>query len=43
MIEGELSLDILNNFVSLDVTRDGNTLKLVDYEIIEQNVSSNNF
>ena len=39
IIEGELSLDILNNFVSLDVTRDGNTLRLVDYEIIEQNVS----
>jgi len=26
----------LNNFVSLDVIRDGNTLRMVKYEIIEK-------
>ena len=36
VIEGEISLQFLNNFVSLDVIRDGNTLKMVNYEIIEK-------
>ncbi|MAN49328.1 MAG: hypothetical protein CMD04_00705 [Flavobacteriales bacterium] len=36
VIEGELSLEILNNFVSLNVTREGNTLRLVNYEVIEK-------
>ena len=36
IIEGEISLQFLNNFVSLDVIRDGNTLRMVKYEIIEK-------
>ena len=36
VIEGELSLDILNNFVSLDVIRQGSTLRMVSYEVIEK-------
>ena len=36
IIEGEIPLQFLNNFVSLDVIRDGNTLKMVKYETIEK-------
>ena len=36
MIEGEIPLQFLNNFVSLDVIRDGNTLRMFKYEIIEK-------
>ncbi len=36
IIEGEIPLKFLNNFVSLDVIRDGNTLRMVKYEIIEK-------
>ena len=39
VIKGELSLEILNSFVSLDVIRDGNSLKLFSYEVIEKNIS----
>jgi len=42
VIKGELSLELLNNFVSLDVNRDGNSLKLLNYEIIEKNLPKNN-
>ena len=42
VIKGELSLELLNNFVSLDVNRDGNSLKLLNYEVIEKNPSKNN-
>ncbi len=35
-IEGEISLQFLNNFVSLDVIRDGSILRMVKYEIIEK-------
>ena len=42
VIKGELSLELLNNFVSLDVNRDGNSLKLLNYEVIEKNLSKNN-
>ena len=35
IIKGELSLQLLNSFVSLDVMRDGNSLKLLNYEVIE--------
>ena len=38
-IKGEISLEHLNSFVSLDVLRDGNSLKLLNYEIIEKNLS----
>ena len=41
-IKGELSLELLNNFVSLDVIRDGNSLKLLNYQVIEKNLSKNN-
>ncbi|MDC3167865.1 hypothetical protein OA867_00385 [Prochlorococcus sp. AH-716-D22] len=36
IIEGEISLQFLNNFVSLNVIRDGNILRMVEYEIIEK-------
>ena len=36
IVEGEISLQFLKNFVSLDVVRDGNTLRIVKYEIIEK-------
>ena len=41
-IKGELSLEFLNNFVSLDVNRDGNSLKLINYKVIGRNPSKNN-
>ena len=36
VIEGELSLGTLNNFVSLDVVREDETLKMVKYEVIKE-------
>ena len=42
VLKGELSLELLNNFVSLDVNRDGNSLKLLNYEVIGKNPSKNN-
>ena len=42
VIKGELSLELLNCFVSLDVNRDGNALKLIKYEVIEKDLSENN-
>ena len=42
VIKGELSLEILNSFVSLDVIRDGNSLELFSYEVIEKNISKKN-
>ena len=42
VIKGELSLKLLNSFVSLDITRDGNALKLIKYEVIEKDLSKNN-
>jgi len=41
-IKGELSIELLNNFVSLDVNRDGNSLKLLNYKVIEKNPSKSN-
>ncbi len=41
VIKGELSLELLNSFVSLDITRDGNALNLIKYEVIEKNLSEN--
>ena len=35
-IEGEISLQFLNSFVSLDVLREGKTLQMVKYEVIEK-------
>jgi len=42
VIKGELSLELLHSFVSLDINRDGNSLKLIKYEVIEKNLSENN-
>jgi len=42
VIKGELSLELLHSFVSLDIKRDGNSLKLIKYEVIEKNLSENN-
>ncbi len=39
VIEGELSLDILKNFVSLDVIREGTTLRMVKCEVVEEFLS----
>ena len=42
VIKGELSIQLVNSFVSLDVIREGNSLKLIKYEVIEKNVSKKN-
>ena len=42
VIKGDLSLELLHSFVSLDINRDGNSLKLIKYEVIEKNLSRNN-
>ena len=42
VIKGELSLELLHSFVSLDIYRDGNSLELIKYEVIEKNLSKNN-
>jgi len=42
VIKGELPLEILNSFVSLDINRDGNALKLIRYEVIEEDLSEKN-
>ena len=39
VIEGELSLDILRNFLSLEVVREGTTLRMVKYEVVEEFLS----
>ena len=39
VIEGELSIEMLNNFVCLDVIREGSTLRMVKYEVIEKLLS----
>ena len=41
VIKGELSLKLLNCFVSLDINREGNALKLISYEVIEKDLSEN--
>ena len=42
VIKGELSLELLNSFVSLDIRRDGNALKLISFEVIKKDLSENN-
>jgi len=42
VIKGEIALDLLNSFVSLDVIRDGSSLKLLKYEVVEKNLLKNN-
>ena len=39
VIKGELTIELLNSFVSLDVIREGNSLKLINFEVIEKNFS----
>ena len=39
VIKGELSLELLNSFVSLDINRDGNTLELLRCEVIKKDLS----
>ena len=39
VLEGELSLDILRNFLSLEVVREGTTLRMVKYEVVEEFLS----
>ena len=39
VIKGELSLDILRNFLSLEVVREGTTLRMVKYEVVEEFLS----
>ena len=41
VIKADLSLELLNSFISLDVHRDGNSLKLIKHEVIEKNLSKN--
>tara|TARA_B100002019_G_C21095397_1_gene510752 strand:- start:80 stop:685 length:606 start_codon:yes stop_codon:yes gene_type:complete len=41
VIKGELSLELLRSFISLDLIRDGNSLRLLKYEVIEKNFSKN--
>ena len=41
VIKGELSLELLNCFISLDINREGNSLKLISYEVIEKDLSKN--
>ena len=38
IIEGDISLQFLNCFVSLDVIRDRNTLRMIKYEVVEKNI-----
>ena len=40
VIKGVFSLEILNNFVSLDVIRDGSTLKMIKLDVIEKSLSN---
>ena len=42
VIKGEIPLKLLNSFVSLDINRDGNSLRLIKYEVIEKDLSVNN-
>ena len=37
VIKGELSIELINSFVSLDLIGDGNCLKLINYEVIKKN------
>ncbi len=43
IVEGEIPLQFLNNFVSLDAIRDGNKLRMVKYEVIEKIISKKKY
>ena len=38
VVEGEIPIQFLKNFVSLDVIRYGNTLRMLKYEVIEKDI-----
>ena len=38
IIEGEISLQFLNSFVSLDILRNGKTLRMMKYEVVEKKI-----
>ncbi len=42
VVKGELYRELLNSFISLDVVREGNSLKLMDYKVVEKNLSKKN-
>ena len=42
VIKGEIPLEFLNSFISLDINRDDNALKLDKFEVIEKNLSEKN-
>ena len=42
VIKGDISLEHLHSFVSFDINRDGNSLKLINYKVIEKNLSEKN-
>ena len=42
VIKGELSLELLNSFVSLEINREGKALKLIKHEVIEKDLLENN-
>ena len=35
-IKGEISLQLLNSFISCDVIRNGKTLRMINYQVIEK-------
>ena len=41
VIEGDISLQLLNNFLSLDVMREGNSLRMLKYETVEKDIPKN--
>jgi len=42
VIKGDLPIELLHSFLSLDINREGNSLQLIRYELIEKNLSRNN-
>ena len=41
-LKGEISMDSINSFVSIDTIREGNTLNLTSYEVVEGKSFENN-
>ena len=42
VIKGDISLEHLHSFISFDINRDGNSLQLINYQVIEKNLSEKN-
>ena len=36
VLKGEIPIEFLNHFVSLDVFREGNNLRMIQYEVIQK-------